>query len=121
MSILSYTVSGKPMPKQRPRLSQYGKAYTPKATREYERKVAIIAKDAVLSAGEWDTNLEYSVAITASFADRRHGDIDNILKAVLDAMNGIVYNDDKQVRAMSISRLYGNQPELSVMICSHQD
>jgi Holliday junction resolvase RusA-like endonuclease len=28
---------------------------------------------------------------------RRHGDLDNTLKALLDALNGLVYRDDSQV------------------------
>jgi Holliday junction resolvase RusA-like endonuclease len=32
---------------------------------------------------------------------RQHSDLDNVAKAVLDALNGIAYNDDSQVHKLS--------------------
>lgn len=33
------------------------------------------------------------------------GDIDGCLKGILDAMNGIIYKDDKQIKNLSISKM----------------
>ena len=38
------------------------------------------------------------------YRPRRRGDLDNILKAVLDAMNGIAYRDDEQVEEIYAHR-----------------
>lgn len=42
-------------------------------------------------------------------------DVDNILKFYADAMNGIVYLDDKQVTVVSMSKLYG-KPRVLIAI-----
>lgn len=38
------------------------------------------------------------------YRPRRRGDLDNILKATLDALNGIAYRDDEQVQQITAVR-----------------
>jgi len=38
------------------------------------------------------------------YRPRRRGDLDNILKATLDALNGIAYHDDQQVEQIHAQR-----------------
>ena len=38
------------------------------------------------------------------------GDIDNRVKVLNDAMNGICFEDDKQIRRLSIERIDGVKP-----------
>jgi crossover junction endodeoxyribonuclease RusA len=38
------------------------------------------------------------------YRPRRRGDLDNILKATLDALNGIAYRDDDQVEQITAQR-----------------
>jgi crossover junction endodeoxyribonuclease RusA len=38
------------------------------------------------------------------YRPRRRGDLDNILKATLDALNGIAYRDDAQVEQITAQR-----------------
>ena len=38
-------------------------------------------------------------------------DIDNVVKAALDAMNGVVYADDKQVFEVIVSKRYSDHPQ----------
>ena len=38
-------------------------------------------------------------------------DIDNVVKAALDAMNGVVYDDDKQVFEVIVSKRYTERDE----------
>jgi Holliday junction resolvase RusA-like endonuclease len=42
------------------------------------------------------------------------GDVDNLLKSVLDAMNGVVFVDDKQVVSATVTKRYG---EDNCVIC----
>ena len=44
-----------------------------------------------------------SVSVIA-YRPRRRGDIDNLAKAILDALNGFAYGDDEQVVLLSMTR-----------------
>ena len=43
-------------------------------------------------------------------------DCDNIIKVVCDALNGVAYNDDKQVICVSCNKYYGNTGYLHITI-----
>jgi Holliday junction resolvase RusA-like endonuclease len=43
-------------------------------------------------------------------------DIDNVLKFVLDALNGIYWIDDAQIAEVSVVKRYGGPPSVSVRI-----
>ena len=43
-------------------------------------------------------------------------DCDNIIKAVLDALNGVAYCDDKQVISVSCNKFYGETGHLTVTV-----
>ena len=43
-------------------------------------------------------------------------DIDNVIKAVLDALNGIAYKDDARVVELEARKVYGNEPGVAVEI-----
>jgi Holliday junction resolvase RusA-like endonuclease len=43
-------------------------------------------------------------------------DTDNIAKGVLDSLNGIAYQDDKQVVELKVNKFYNNTPYVRVMI-----
>lgn len=47
---------------------------------------------------------------------KRKPDLDNVAKAVLDAMNQVVYADDKEVTEIRVSRHYSNREWLSVRV-----
>jgi Holliday junction resolvase RusA-like endonuclease len=98
----SFAVAGKPIGKQRPRLGRNGHVYTPAATVAYERTV----RWETLAARplSWDRSAPVSVTVACYFPDARRRDVDNVLKAVLDAMNGIAYADDCQVQSASVSK-----------------
>lgn len=94
------TIPGRPVPKGRPRFSRSGHAYTPEKTRQYEELVAWCAKQEVQEPLKGDIAVDIKI-----YAKNYCGDMDNICKALLDSMNGIAYNDDKQVAAMMVQRM----------------
>ena len=90
---ITIVVQGRPVPKGRPRVVR-GRAYTPRETVIAERKIASIARSA------WRQPLVGPVVVEADFrfADSRsRGDVDNLVKLVLDALIGLAYADDRQV------------------------
>ena len=105
MDELSFSVLGKdPVPKQRPRtVWRGGKAitYTPERTKTWEAWVRAHALEHCIEPqdGYWD------VTLTFYRKSGRQVDIDNLSKAVLDALNGVVWNDDKQVVHLDLHKL----------------
>jgi crossover junction endodeoxyribonuclease RusA len=98
-------VPGKPVPKQRPRVVN-GRAFTPAETREAEKRIAWVAR-----AAGW-TPLDGRLAVALEFvcASNVRGDLDNLAKLALDALNGIAWRDDKQVVRLSASVEVGAAP-----------
>lgn len=94
--VLRFTVPGEPLGKSRPRVTKNG-TFTPKATREAEARVRA-ALDAehptplLVVEGE-----ALSISLMIYRFERRPRDVDNLLKLVMDALNGLAYVDDSQV------------------------
>ena len=60
--------------------------------RAYKEGVALIARAKGLRPSDGDVTLKLDV-----FRPQRRGDLDNRIKIVLDALQGVAYYDDKQV------------------------
>ena len=43
-------------------------------------------------------------------------DVDNIAKVILDSLNGLAYKDDKQIVFCIISKWYGENPKVEVIL-----
>ena len=48
-------------------------------------------------------------------------DIDNVAKAVLDALNRLAFEDDKQVVYLSASKVYADHPGMIITISTGED
>lgn len=96
---LRFTVPGRPVPKGRPRLGANGHVYTPRETQDAEDSIGWAGRRALRSRKP----VAGPVSVTATFyvADRRRRDLDNLVKTVLDGLNGIAWADDSQVVALS--------------------
>jgi Holliday junction resolvase RusA-like endonuclease len=100
-------INWKPRAKQRPRtVVQGGKTltFTPKETRDAEAAIAEqwdhppfegpILVDLILS----DTKIEIQIVKTIEPESKKlRGDIDNYAKTILDALNGVAWDDDSQI------------------------
>jgi len=54
------------------------------------------------------------------FKDKRRRDVDNYNKLVLDALEGIVFEDDKQVQKLTIIKDYSKEnPRIELEICQN--
>lgn len=117
---MHFIINQKPTGKARPRFT--GKhAYTDSKTREYEElvkwsfKAAMCEKlegaikvhvDAYYGIPKSTTKANAQKMITNELRPTKKPDGDNILKAICDALNGLAYDDDKQIVEMSISKWY---------------
>lgn len=102
--LVSFTVWGEPLPKQRPKFGK-GRAYTPKKTRDAETAV-IDAFDHACPL--WDACTD-DLVVEADFyrKGQRLVDGDNLFKLVTDALNKIVYLDDSQITDGHFRRFLG--------------
>lgn len=97
-----FVVQGPPRPKERPRLGRGGRVYTPERTKQYERAVA--QQGALWCGPAWSRHGTYRVTLFFVFKSEPRCDVDNCAKAVLDALNGIAWDDDKQVVELRASK-----------------
>lgn len=135
MEEVTFFVPGEPRGKGRPRFNRStGRAYTDSETRAYEDKIAAIymlkygtehfaAKDflhmQVLATFPIPKNTKKSDRINMILGEifpSRKPDIDNILKVVMDALNGVAYKDDSRVSALLGQKCYGYEPGLQIKI-----
>lgn len=84
------SIEGIARAKGRPRFS-HGHAYTPESTRTWEEFVAW-----TFQAKHGSPRLTGPVKVTAYF-HQRVADLDNLCKAILDGLEGVAYEDDRQV------------------------
>jgi Holliday junction resolvase RusA-like endonuclease len=94
-----FVVPGRPVPLQRHRHGSGG-SYLPEKSRTYRELVQQYAR--LLPVREFGGDVE--VHCWFYFADRRHGDVDNYAKAILDALHGVAYDDDKCVATLGAHR-----------------
>jgi len=99
-NFVHFRVRGNPTPKARPRRGRGGQFYTPKKTKQYETWV----KASFMSVYEpvLDAKHNWEVDIEVCYT-KWCGDIDNIMKSLLDGLNGVLWMDDKQVRSAKIA------------------
>jgi len=100
--VAHFTIPGDPVPKARARAdTRTGRHYTPQATRTAEEHI-VWALRTVAVRGPCDPTSLFGVHILFRCATNRHADGDNMLKLVLDALNGVVWRDDSQVVEKSV-------------------
>lgn len=123
MSMVYFFVPGKVQGKARPRFSsRSGTVYTPSKTKSYERQIkeayevqeglcrkgrVMVVIEAVFPIPKSWTRAKKAEAIAGKLPPGKP-DIDNILKVVLDGLNGIAYEDDKQVVLTQCKKVYAD-------------
>ena len=106
--VARFTVPGKPQPKQRARVAtspRTGKrhGWTPEETTTAEAQVAWEFRRAVRQARP-DPDSQFGLILFCHMPDLRVRDSDNLAKLVLDALNKILWKDDRQVPDLTIRR-----------------
>lgn len=131
-----FVVYGKPVGKGRPRATSRGgfvRMYTDAKTLGFESAVADEARIAMREWQAFDTPMQMQLSayypIPKSWSKKKRQmamdgeihpqvkpDLDNVMKAVLDAMNGVVYVDDSQVINMVATKRYSSDPRVEVYL-----
>lgn len=103
-----YTFNLRPRPKERPRFvpGKNGRVftYTPARTRYYEDRIQ--EQTALQHPGEEPWTADLTAYVNLFLANRNHGDIDNLAKAILDGMQGVAFKNDKSVKGLHVETYY---------------
>lgn len=141
MNAIIFTIPGVPVAKGRPKFARRGNfvtTYTPEKTASYENLVKVKAEEAMLGKSLFEDAVWVGIALyvtpPASWPQKKQRqaldgeifptskpDIDNVLKGILDAMNDIVWNDDKQVCDVHVIKRYSMTACASVSVHSLKD
>ena len=112
----------KPIPKARPRFNTHtGRIYTPSTTTDFESHVSFFAKREV------KVPLEGGIEITLVFKfikakssklnlHIKRPDIDNLIKSVLDGLNGIAFKDDAQIVKLHSEKKFAERDGVDIFI-----
>ena len=133
---VNFTIPGKAQAKQRPKFNRFsGRAYTPKQTMSFENWVRDCYFRSISSIDNKPTDktlrveIKMYVEIPQSKSKKQKEkmlageikpivktDVDNVAKSILDALNGIIYLDDKQIIELDIEKIYAETSWTEVKI-----
>lgn len=133
---VSFVVPGEAVGKGRPRVTTvqgHARMFTPQKTANYESLIAVAAEQAMqgreLITGPVLVELKIAVGIAQSWSKKKTAqalaghvmptkkpDADNVLKAICDGINGIVFRDDVQVVNVSMSKRFAEKPGVLVRV-----
>lgn len=114
MKHYEFSIPINPIAKARPRMTRKGFVYTPPKTRAYEKE---LKKWMMIHWAPFKKALTIPLMIQLAFFIKKsksckkefhtkRPDIDNLIKAVMDAGNGIIWKDDAQIVGISANKYY---------------
>jgi Holliday junction resolvase RusA-like endonuclease len=133
MKPITFSVSCSPVPQPRPRVSTRGgfaRAYTPKdhPVVAFRSAIASAAKAAgakpvthtvqrvIDAVYERPKSHMLKSGVKPSAPETNRHDVDNVAKAVMDALNGVAWADDCQVRRLLVEKSWGDASSVTVRI-----
>lgn len=134
--MVHFYVEGNPIGKGRPRFRRtknFVQTYTDSKTAAWEEKIKTAAKQAMGETPPLETPVSvyayFGMAVPASYSKKRTSaclkgleaptkrpDLDNMAKAVLDAMNGVVFQDDCQIINLHLKKVYSIEIGVNVLV-----
>lgn len=135
-SHIKLIINKTPQPQSRPRFTARGRyvhAYENKKITMYKRMIAAtyqsyfgavkptekaIAVDVVFyrPVQKSISKIERQRRLTGESLPAIKPDIDNYVKAILDALNGVAFRDDKQIISLNAKKLYSDKPRTEIEI-----
>ena len=133
---IEFIIEGKVKPKQSFRYTRFGHKYTPRDVKQYARDIqySFYAKypkwlPSMFFEKPLRAEIEVYIKMPQSFSKTKKQraiageirplikpDVDNCTKNIFDALNGIVYPDDKQIVELSVKKFYSETEYVKVRI-----
>lgn len=140
MTTLVFCVPGVPQAKGRPKFARRGKfvqTYTPDKTVQAEQTLVaralafrpeapfacplrVVAQFVMPIPESWSKK-KRALADAGAMPHTAKPDLDNLVKLVKDALNGVFWLDDKQIFSFTASKYYGPVPETHIEITTRDD
>ena len=103
MSEWTFVALGQPVPKGRPRHTKNGHTYTPERTVQAEVNMGLFFRQGCVGYGPPRTG---RFKLSCKFYVRRDdADLDNLMKLVMDGLQGFAWVNDKQVKKFGESEI----------------
>lgn len=136
---VEFTLKGEPQGKDRPRFTSRGgyvRTYTSQKTAAYEQAVrqAYLERTNMILEGPIRVTIRAYMSIPSSYSKAKaqrmragherpakKPDVDNIAKVILDGLNHLAYDDDKQVIELAIEKWYSDDPRVEVIVEEMED
>lgn len=135
--IFEIDIPGMPIAKQRPRLTNWGKAYDPQYRTKLRVKAMVRREFEPLGYsqpfdGEIWVHMDFHTRMPTTWSkkrkkevlgngDIRRPDLDNYVKFYCDVMNEIVYRDDSCITRLTCEKRYSYEPRVKITIVCHTD
>lgn len=131
---IALTIPGEPKGKARPRFDgRNRRTYTPADTRKYEEMIATVYKlryhglafpegalelriSAFFRVPKSDSAKTTLKKLGGAIRPTKKPDMDNIVKIVADALNGVAFHDDAQIVDCMVRKFYSDEPRVEVII-----
>ena len=115
----------KPKAAPRPRVTKFG-TYNPKNYTDYKKVIALASKrEFEVSSYALKMKIEFFFKIPKSWTKEKKAntphhtskpDVDNLIKSIKDALNGIAYKDDSQVVSVFARKQYADREGIFIEI-----
>lgn len=136
LDAVNFRVPGEPQGKGRPRIGkvgQHSRMFTPQKTVAYEGLIAMLAQNAMQGREvitrpvmlemlmehpirpSWSKKKQ-AQALAGEILPTVKCDADNCIKAVCDALNGVVWRDDVQVVKLFLTKKFSAVPGVTVRV-----
>ena len=100
---MKMTIEVEPRPCPRPRFGR--RAYMPAEYVAYKAAIGALMKSKCKTPTTENLKLQITFRRKYRADSRRFGDLDNLVKGVMDACNGIVFLDDSQVVSLTAEKV----------------
>lgn len=126
---VKFNINTRPTPKQRPRLGKGGKVYTPNSTKVFEQICRLSYGNRYYFDKEYiSIKIVFKFKVPKSYSKKKYSeaikgkirpstnDTDNLVKSVLDGLNGKAWKDDRYIYRIEAEKIFADKDCIEVVI-----
>ena len=126
---VKFNINTRPTPKQRPRLGKGGKVYTPNSTKVFEQICKLSYGNRYYFDKEYiSIKIVFKFKVPKSYSKKKYSeaikgkirpstnDTDNLVKSVLDGLNGKAWKDDRYIYRIEAEKIFADKDCIEVVI-----